>query len=268
MSLIQQLYVARFALGTDRNNFSLGSAAIALTTGHRYLFGYPTEIASVGTYGLIELMESMIQAEGTYPSATVRWSYVTNRVTIATGGAAAAITWTDAGLQTLLGFTGTQSSATSHTATNAPRYIWAPSRALSYYPTNLDKWWDDRYTGIGYRAPTGVTYGLKGNKLREGFYQYRNLTAAETVTDPATTVWESFQRFFEDTKGEEQPFRIYPDRTDARPDGDASPDVGLFTAVFAGSDESVKFSDIAKRERGAYQNYWKVDLDLHEWVQS
>lgn len=265
MAPIQQLYAARFALGTDRRDFKIGGHAIALTTGYYYLFGYPTETA----VQFIEHMQAAIRAEGTYPAATVTVSNTTGIVTIATGGAAAAISWDDAGLQTMLGFTGTQPSATSHVGSRQARYLWLPSRALSAYPCVLQKWWDDRYTGKSYRSPTGTTYGLKGNQLHEGFYQYRNLLASEVVTDPDSVSLGTFQQFYEDTAGAgNQPFRVYPDRTDARIDGAALPDSEFYTACFASSEESVRFSDVAKKGRDQYHGYWDVSLDLHEWIQS
>lgn len=248
-----QEYLGRFYVGTDRDSFSIGGNAVTLTNGYYYLSGYTSE----ATAQLCEHMQAQIRALGgsPYPSATVTRSQSTGLITIATGGAAATITWTDSALQTLLGFTGTQSGSASYTSTYQPRFCWRPSDGLTEYPTDLSRWWGEESKTIGTRAPSGATYSVAAaNLLYAGKYKYTLLPEAESIIVTGTSVWEPFQQFWEDVIHAGQPIRCYPDRT-----LNTSSDVK--TARYCG-ERVGKFEDWAKRYLESYNGLWNITLEL------
>lgn len=215
MSVLQR-YLGKFPITGSEQDFSIndggGADAVQLTAGDYFLHGFTGE----GTDQLLEHMQAQIRAVGApYGSATVTIS-AAGIVTIdfATGGTNIAITWTDSALQTLLGFTGTQSGAESYTATNQARYIWHPSLSYADFPGA------DDYTGIVLPTSTtkisiskdGSTVATEGHELNQGGYAYEMLPKEDVVTD-ASTVWESFQKFWSDVIHKGRRVRMFHDRT-------------------------------------------------------
>jgi hypothetical protein len=246
-----QQYLGEFYVGTTLDSFSIGGYAVTLTHGYYYLCGWTSE----GTAQFLEHMQAQIRAiSGTpYPSATCTYSQSTGLVTIATGGAAATITWTDTALQALLGFTGTQSGAASYTGTNQPRYVWRPSDGLTEYPTDLSRWWGEESTTIGVRAPTGATHSVEGELLYRGKYRYTLLTEADTIIT-STSVWQPFQQFWEDVIHKGRGIRCYPDRT-------LNTSTDVKAARYCG-ERVGKFEEWAERYLESYNGLWNLTLEL------
>lgn len=201
-----QRYLGRFVIDANSKNFSLGAADITLTEGYYYLHGYSGETNPQ----LCEHMQDAIRTEGTYGSATVTLSLSTGLITIATGGSAAAITWTDTNLQTYLGFSGTQSSATSHVAGSISPFAWYPSLSPSMYPLDLSTVWAPDSTTRIIRSPDGTLFANVGDLLYAAEINYDLLSESEVVK--ASRVGGTLEHMFENVFHNGWLVRIYPDR--------------------------------------------------------
>lgn len=258
MTTTYQQWLGRFAVGATNDSFSIGANAFTLTAGNYYLAGYTSE----STNQLCEHITATIV--GTYANAAVTYSATTGLVTfkIANSGSYA-ITWTDTALQTLLGFTGTQSGAATYTATMEPQHVWRPNRGLAGRPVGEANFWAPRSTTIIGCSKDGSTYGVRGNLLYDAEIAYVML-AESRVTTPATTgTVTDLQSFYEDVVHQGQPIRIYPDRS-------LSASTSFVTALVSTGkeDEPVPaWSDFAARHIANYSGLWDVTLPLVKWVE-
>lgn len=250
-----QHYFARFYCDTSLNNLSLNDGvddfAVALATGYYYL-----DDPNGGDDFLAHLQAQIRASDATFASAEVTLAAATGLITInfATGGTNIAITWTDSALQTLLGFSGTQSGAESYTATNQPRYFWRPSKAATAY-NDLDEFWVPKSTCKNTRAMDGTTGHVPGPTLYYTEMAYSHLPKADVLTT-SSTINESFQKFYIDMCEADAGGRllVQTDRTQA---GGAYFHEALFAAEEMGS-----FDDYSKRNRDDYNGFWSIKLPL------
>ena len=265
MSEPLQEYLGRFNVTSDLDNLSVGGNAISLATGYTYIRGYTSE----STNRLIEDLQTKIRAIGSsYSLSTVTYSTSTGKITIAlidsgSGATVADISWTDSDLQSLLGFTGSQTGASSYTATNQPRYVWRPSQGLADYPIELENWYSANSTSLSYTSESGACYALESETLYDGFYSYRLLPESEVKSD-SSTVWESFEQFWKDTfTGIPQPVRCYWDRTQ-----NASSDVFECFLSPVGDDAMVgKLTDYISRTMSNLDTLWNVNFSLRKYIE-
>lgn len=214
-----QEYIGQIAITSSTKDFVVNNGtayACALTVGNYYAQGYSGE----STAQLIEHLQAAIRAANAAFAAsganecTVSRSATTGLITIAfaAGGGNVTVTWTDTALGTLLGYTGTLSGAYSYAATYTPKGVWRPTRALVELPGDETEWWGERSTSRVTIGKNGSTYGMEGTILYDGIYRYESLTKAETI-DTASTVWTTFESFWEAVVHAVRPIRVLPDRT-------------------------------------------------------
>jgi len=249
-----QRFLGRFAIGNSSKDFDVGGNAVSLTTGYYYMHGYTGE----STSQLLEHMQAVIRAiGGSYASATVSMStsfkVVINLTTTAT------ITWTDTSLQSLLGFTGSQTGASSYTATYYPRYTWTPSRTPSEFPNNLHaNIWQPTSTTQIFVSPDGTTHTVPGSLIYAGDISYDFLTESETVK-PATALFQSYQEFFEDVWHAGERCRVILDRS-------SYSSTSHYITVVYGAKTPGEFSRTSSKNLGTYNGLWRVTIPLRKYL--
>jgi len=253
-----QQWIGRFAIGSSNDSFSIASNAFTLTSGNYYIAGYTSE----STAQLCEHITAKII--GTYANAAVTYSETTGLVTfkIANSGTYT-ITWTDTALQTLLGFTGTQSNAATYTATMEPQHVWRPERGASSYPAQLNQFWAPRSTTVVGRSRDGTTYAVRGNLLYDAEVSYTMLADTRVITPASTGTVTDLQGFFEDVIHVGQPIRVFPDRT-------LKASTSYVTALVSpgkDGDPIGSWQDFCGRHVANYNGLWDVTLPLLKWVE-
>lgn len=258
MANVYQEFLGRFPVGSTLDSFSIGTNAITLTAGNYYVNGYTGE----STAQLLEHMQAKIRAAtGGYANATVTRSQTTGLVTMATGGGAAAITWTDTALQTLLGFTGTQGSATSHVATYHPRYVWRPTDPPMDVDTTPEEMFAPVSTAKVYRAQDGSMCSVDGVTVLQDCRRlaYQCLPQNDAIRNVAGPTYRSLEEFWEDIIARGRPMRVYPDRS-------VNANSACFTTAVYGAEQPGAFVDTVGKAQGSYLGYWRVDLPLWKVV--
>ena len=263
---LQELF-GRFYVGSTLDSFSVtdtgggGAQAVSLTNGWYYLRGYTGE----ATAQLIEHMQVQVRAlGGVWADAAFSYSLSTGLVTLNCPSTTTVTwTWTDSGLQTLLGFTGTQSGAKTYTATQVPQHNWRPSRTMTDYPGNLQNVWQPRSTSAVGRAPGGTTHGVVGPAvLYDAILTWDVLEEAEVLKPSGGTIGGDLESFFVDVVNETQPIRLVIDRTSYAAVTD------YVTAVFGREgDETIgSFEQYRGRLLDEYQGLWTVNTPLMKYV--
>lgn len=266
MTVYQEL-LGRFYVGSTLNNLSVtdtaggGARAVTLTAGWYYIAGYTGE----ATNQFCEHVQAQIRAlGGVWADATVSYSHSTGIVTIAAPSTTTlTITWTDAGLQTALGFTGTQSGAKTYTGTQTPRWVWRPSMPITTYPGNATAIWQPRSTSVVGRAPGGTTRGSVGPaKLYDAVLTWELLEEDEVLCPAGGTVGGDLESFWLDVVDETAPIRVVVDTASYAATTD------YVTAVWGSdADETVGgFEDYRGRELDSYQGLWNVRVPLMKSV--
>jgi hypothetical protein len=252
-----QRYLGLFSITDATKDFSVAGNPLSLTAGDYYMSGV------VGEDQLTGHMQTVIQALGApYDSTRVTQSSTTGKVTISFPDAGnTAVTWTDAGLGTLLGFTGNLSGANEYLSTHQARYCWFPSRGLTSYPGNINDWWAPNSTTKLHRSANGQTYSRKGNILYDGRFEYKHLSSAE-VWKEGSAWWGSFESFFEDVIHEGSPIRCFPDRTLNADSGDY--ETGIWQPEEGKPVSSM--SSLTGRNIRDYNGYWRLELNLWKYV--
>jgi len=251
-----QELLGRFYISSSLDNLSVGGNAISLTQGYYYLCGYTGE----ATNQLLEHLQAQIVAAG-YASATCTRSSSTGYVTIDIGSTAT-ITWTDTALQTLMGFTGTQSGASSYTGSQMPQHTWRPSETLTDYPGNSTNIWTPRSSSSVGRARDGTTWGVVGHVVYDARVTWDLLPEADVVKPSTGTIGKDLESWFEDVIHETQPVRLITDRTSYASTDD------YVTAVVGDEEQETlgSFEDFKGRYTDEYQGLWTVTLPLLKYV--
>jgi len=247
-----QRYLGQFSITDSTKDFVVDGTPLALTTGTYYMSGS-------GDDQLVEEIEDLIQTVAGQGTATVTQSATTGKVTISLDSAVD-ITWTDAGLGTLLGFTGNLTGSDSYVSDNQARYCWFPSSGLSDYPGYLQDWWSPTSTTRLQRSPTGQTYSRQGNLLYDGAFEYQYLTEAE-VWQKGGTWWDSFESFFEDVLHPGSPIRCFPDRDQ---NGATDYQVAIWQPEEGQPIGSLR--GFTSRNLSEYNGFWRVTLSLWKHV--
>jgi hypothetical protein len=265
---VLQQYLGRVTIDDDTKNFSVGAFAITLTTGNYYVTGYSGE----ATAQLVEHMQAQIRAaDATLNASTVEYDKdaitgvgpVVMSLDGSGGPVVATITWTDSALQTLLGFTGTQSGASTYTATNQPRGCWRPTLGWAEYPLNATKFWTPRSTSFAGASKDGTTYSTEGTLVNEApMVRYENLPEADVITPGTGTIQRDLQEFWKQIAHKGQPIRIFPNRTLNASD---SYHTGLLVP-FEEDEHLGSFTDFVGRRIRAYNGLWDVQLRFKEYV--
>lgn len=176
------------------------------------------------TYGLLARIAQRLtdsgSLDGTY---TLGLNDTTGKVTIsATGVTDFGVTWDDAQLRDLLGFTGNISSTTtSYTGANQAQALWLPGTQPQTLNTVGD-WagWDEAELYQG-ESPAGHLYSISGERKVVSAQRWFGVQRQKTWQANEVTVNESLQRFWRQAIiGEAEwgtaggPFRHHPDLSD------------------------------------------------------
>jgi len=260
-----QQYFGRFTLDGDHDQFRLTVAGpvhfnLTLTRGDYFISGYAAEAVAQ----FCEHMQAVIRAaDPMWAAATVIYTAATGLIRINFDGVLTDITWTDAGLQSMLGFSGVQTGGNNYVASFHPRYVWRPSRPLAEYPGDLTAWWGRESTTIVRRSPTGVTVSNPGpSLLYGGRYVYRQLTTHEAIESSGSN-WRALETFWADVIDRGQAIRCYPDRTLNTVD-----DIRL--AIARGNEEGSIgsfYDEIAKRRISRWNGRWDATLNLWRCIE-
>ncbi len=210
MAIVYQEYVGKITIDSSNQNFTLGADAVTIPAGDYYTRGYSGESDDQ----LVEEIDAQLKNINANYSAT--YSTTTGLITFDYNGASKAITWDDADLQTILGFTGTQSSATSHTTTNSPKGIWRPSRSFSNLPTTTSA---GSLLGLNSNtrydiASDGSVYTTEGIFRYHGTYKYDVLSSSEVLDSSGNwSDWNTFYNMLYSVIHRGMPCRVFPDRS-------------------------------------------------------
>lgn len=249
-STYYQEYFGRFYLTSSAPDFAWASTNVTATAGYYFLRGY------TGETQLLEHLQAVTRTAKS--SSTLTFSYTNGRVVLADSGTFT-VTWVNTTLRDNLGFTGNLSGANSYTATNAPRYVWRPTRPLSEWPGDLLDWWEPESTSKTLRANDGTTSAVVGTLIYDGYYSYQLLAKAEVITDSASTVWESFQQFWKDCIATPKQIRVFPDRT-------AVSSADYETGIIKGPDDTIgKLADFVQRS-SSWDGLWDVSFTMWKKV--
>lgn len=272
--MANQEYIGQIAITNSTKDLSVNNGtayAVALTAGNYFAQGYSGE----STAQLIEHLQVQIRAAhaafdtGGANECTVSRSASTGLITIAfaAGGGNVSVTWTDADLGTLLGFTvGNLSGAYTYTASVTPKGVWRPSRPLSELPGDETSWWGKRSTSRVTISLDGSTYGVEGDLLYDGVFKYESLADSETI-DTAARTWTTFESFWETVVHKVMPIRILPDRT-------SYTSTTYFTGIMVQADaetdgKSITVGHLEEYKNKTVTNYlglWDVAFKLAKYV--
>ena len=255
-----QEYRGKFALSSSANSFSISTGtpqACELTVGRYYIAGYTSE----ATAQLVEHIQDVMRTKTGFSSATCTYSGTTGKVSLGFA-ATTSVTWTDTALQTLLGFTGNLSGASSYTATNAPKYIWRPTRASSDYALQLNRFWEPVSSSVAARTRGGSSFGVAGSTMYEGRVSYVLLPVADVRVPSTGSINSELETFFSDVLTVPMPVRIFPDRTIVTSSG-------YVTGLFKPSDEDQfgNLTNYVRRSQPSYDALWDVDLAFYKHVE-
>ncbi|MEE9366929.1 MAG: hypothetical protein V3W44_09605 [Dehalococcoidales bacterium] len=258
-------YFGRFEITSANQDFSFndGSAhAMVIPTGFYYTAGYTSE----STNQLVEAVNA--QLETISAAYGCNWDDVngdgtrddtgTNRITLDFTGAGSnvSVTFTDAGVAALLGFSGNiTATAKNYTGTQTPRHTWQPTLAPSHYAGVASKFWIPEFTAKVQRSKDGTTHTIPGNTLYFGGHRFSLLPEADVQV--AATVYRDLEQFFLDVVGNAQPIRILPDRT-------SYTSTSYVTGYAAGRDagEVGGLDDYRSRWSESFDGLWDVDLEF------
>ena len=253
MTTYYQEVFGRFPITASSKDFAVGASALALTVGNYYIRGYSSE----STAQLVEHMQAVIRAIGAGQDAsTVTYSSSTGLVTIDLE-TAATLTFTDAALATILGFTGSPyGSATRFTAERKPRYVWRPTDPMMECDTQPLTPFGPVGTSRVYRSQDGSMCSVDGVTV---LYDCRSLAwqalpQADVLKNSAGADYRSYEEFWEDIIARGRPMRFYPDRT-------ANASTSFTTCVY-GAEQPGAFADAASKTIAPYLGYWRVSLPL------
>ena len=257
-----QAFFGRFYVGDSLDDLDVGGSGITLTQGNYFLSGYTGE----GTVNLCEHLEDEIQAlGGGYADATVTYDLSTKRVTINLT-VTATITWTDGALQTLLGFTGTQSGASSYTGSQTPQHVWHPSREITHYPGNSTNIFLPRSTTSIGRANDGTTFSVVGNIVydaQDGL-SWELLDESEILLPSSGSIGDDLESFFEDVVHQGQPIRLILDTSSYA----ASTDYVTFLWGEEDEDNIGAFADYMNRDDDSYQGLWNIRIPVMKYIEA
>ena len=261
--MVKQRLLGEFTLTNDQKDFSLyegvhGSDNVSLDTGNYFMFGYTGE--SVDQF--ISHFVTTVQAIGApYLNFDMSYDTSTNRIEIDFDGYNVDITWTDTELQSLLGFTGSQTGSNNYLADNQPRYVWNPSNPASMYPLGLKEFWNPKSTSYVGRSKDGTTYSTQGSIIYDAVLGFNLLTGEEIYIPDTGTVNRDLQSFFVDVIGKGKPIRIQTDSSQLTSDY-------FKTGLVAGDeDEPVgSFSDFIDRSIKTYNGLWNVEFNFIKQV--
>lgn len=261
---IKQQFLGRFNLTSAEKDFNILNASgnwnIAVDTGLTFIKGYTGESATQ----LLEDMQVKIRAaHSSTNAANVTLDDTTGLVTLSFQSNPHEVTWTDAGLATILGFnTGALTGAASYTGVRQPRYLWRPTLPASEYPLTLQGAWMPRSTSRVYRSADGTCSGVGGNKIYEALVEFTALPEADVITPSTGTVYRDLQQFWEDVVSVPQSIRYQPDRTNWASNGVLSAMLGVDSDE---GDEVGSFDDRATRTKKSYNGLWDVSLRLWKY---
>jgi len=250
-----QHWLGRFAVGASNDSFTVDATAKTCTAGNYYLFGYTSE----STVQFIEHMEDLIAA--VVASSTVTYSTTTERVTIAWGSNSHALTWTDTDLRDLLGFTtNLASGAGPYTATNAPRYLWAPNRGFTSTPVISSRVYAPISSTVVHCSRDGTLTTVRGNTRYAGEVEYQLLDGTRVFVPATGSVNKELEKFFEDVIAAGELIRVYPDRS-----LNASTSYVTVKACVPGEPIG-SFEDWAARHISSYDGLADVRIPLAKYV--
>lgn len=171
-----------------------GPTTVTVTAeGYDSIDGFMTELA-------IQLNSVRPVTAGTWTvTAPVATAGATPLVTIAVTAGTFSITWTSTLLRDFLGFTGTITSQSSATGTNAIKGVWQPDCPLVPDARHRSA---PRVTDVRRaRTPTGIVYTNIGNtRYRHSGLKYSHVPMAKIWKGDEVVTGESLQQFLDDTQ--------------------------------------------------------------------
>lgn len=249
-------WLGRFAVGASNDSFSIGANAFTLTAGDYYLAGHTGEATSQ----LCELITAAIV--GTYADAAVTYSATTGLVTFKIANSSTyTITWTDTALQSLLGFTGTQSGAATYTAANEPQCVWSPNRGISDAPVDPARLVQPISSTIVHCSRDGTLTSVLGNTRYAGTVSYGLIDGARVFIPSTGSVNKEFETFFEDVIARGERIRVLVNRATYAATTD------YVECVVGTPGEPIgAFSDFARRHIASYQGLADLQIPVMKYV--
>ena len=260
MAKVYQEYFGQFYLDSARNDFSVTRGtktnAITLTNALYFMAPYDAE-TNANTATLTNHIAWKIEgASGALAKCNCYFNHSDGLIRITMNGSHN-ITWTDSGLQGLLGFTGSQINANAYTATRSPRYTWRPAVTATSYPTRIETFWNPKTTTRYVRSKDGSTHSVGGNLLYDATITYQFLSDAQTLKGSVEN-YQSFQTFYEDVVQAGMPIRVYPDRNYTNSSS--------YVTACWGEEEPKSFVEFAKRGTDRYLGFWTLAIPLWKWI--
>lgn len=261
MTVIFQMWLGRFAIGSDRVDFTVndggGAQAVALTEGDYFMAGITAETQ------FLEHFQAQTRAlGGNFATMTAVLSVSTGLITLDFDGTDTTIVWTDVALQTMLGFSGSQTGASSYVATNTARYVWLPSFGMSDYPGNAQNIWLPRSTSISGVTPNGTTFGVEGNELNSARIEYEALDESEVIKPSTGTIFKDLETYFLDVAHKTQRMRVVVDKTSYTAATDYV--TAMWGAPRGGTLGSL--TDSVGRNVSNFQGLWDITIPLNEYI--
>jgi|SRR6056297_3505460 len=170
----------------------------ATVAGGTYYHSTTDDGADAGLTSLADAVAAAINAIDA-DTWTVTLDSSTGLYTIATDGSAKPVAWSSNALRDLLGFTGSQSGATSYTGTAQAQGLWISSygyQAKHGSPSFLGHPRSDKHD---YENAAGYCGGVAGQTSYRHMLRFPMETDAKANTVSEVTANESFQTFLEDS---------------------------------------------------------------------
>lgn len=255
MAITYQLLLGRFYQAASAAAFTVDSNDINIAAGWYYPWGYSGESSDQ----FLDHLQTLIRAIGApFTTATVTCAVATGLVTIDTNaGSSKDITWSDTDVRDLLGFTGNLTGAESYTATNQMRYVWRPTKALSYTSVDRDEIWAPDSSSRVLRSSGGTAYSVVGYTAYDVELSWQYLPKADVITD-SSTVWESLQQFWVDVIAKGSPLRYLPDRT-------SYTSTSFGCGLVMGDETIGSFEDMVRRNIDGVDTRWGASVQVAKY---
>ena len=258
----QQL-LGRFSIGADRADFAFddlvgNSRTATLTSGKYFIAGYTSESAEQ----LVEHIQTNMQAETGFGAATCTYDAGTGLVTFEFAVNPTTLTFTDAALGTLLGFTGVQSGAAQYVGTTQARHVWRPQEQITRYSLLRATGYEPVSSSVVTVAPDGTSYSTAGSTRYEAVDEpllWNTLPEADGPTPTSGTIYLDFEQFFKDVVGAGEQIRYYHDRSN----NTATDYVTILAVASEGPGKPIgRLSSFMARTDEAFDGLWDVTLPI------
>lgn len=263
-SLIPKFHTL-FSITSASDTFTIQEVTKAAHAGNHITQGdyFIQEYSGEGANGLVEHMQAAVRAlgpVGDLDDFTVTLS-ATGFITLSNTGNFD-ITWTDAELQNILGFTGNLTGASTYTATNQPKYCWYPNVGPVSLLSHTHEDGVISSDAMVTRAPSGRVTHTRYHTFTDQELRFRFLESQYVFPiglGGTTILNRDYETWWTNTGGAR--FRYYPDRT-------------LTTSLSGGAPHEYVMGPLMAREgssgcaveQATWDELWQLRMDLHKYV--